>query len=66
MSTVNNLKVNFTRTETVTSAKISSIFTDEVSPASTDTPHLQAVQRHSAASWQFKCRVFVALQLREA
>jgi hypothetical protein len=67
MSTTDNFKVNFTRTVTVTSAKISSVFTDEVSSASTDTSHLQAVQRrHSAAPWHLERQVYVALQLREA
>jgi hypothetical protein len=67
MSTTDNFKVNFTRTVTVTSAKISSVFTDEVSSASTDTSHLQTVQRrHSAAPWHLERRVYVALQLREA
>jgi hypothetical protein len=41
--------------------------TDEVSSASTDTSHLQAVQiRHSAAPWHLERQVYVALQLREA
>jgi hypothetical protein len=69
MSTTDNFKVNFTRTVTVTSAKISSVFTDEVSSASTDTSHLQTVQRrHSAAPWHLERRVnrYVGLQLREA
>jgi hypothetical protein len=52
---------------TVTSAKISSVFTDKVSSASTGTSHLQAVQRrHSAAPWQFECQVYMVFQLREA
>jgi hypothetical protein len=45
MSTTNNFKVNFMQTVTVTSAKLYSVFTDEVFPASTDTPYLQTVQR---------------------
>jgi hypothetical protein len=64
MSTTDNFKMNFTRTMTVTSAKISSVFTDEVSSASTDTSHLQAVQRRYSAApgisnvrymWLFNC-----------
>jgi hypothetical protein len=67
MSTTGNFKVNFTRTMTVTSAKISSVFTDEVSSASTGTSHLQTVQRrHSAAPWRLECQVYVVLQLRDA
>jgi hypothetical protein len=62
-----NFKVNFTRTVTVTSGKISYVFTDEVSSASAGTSHLQAFQRqHSAAPWHLECRVYVALQLKEA
>jgi hypothetical protein len=50
---------------TLTSAK-TSVFTDEVSSASTGTSHLQAFQRrHSAAPWHLECQVYVALQLRE-
>jgi hypothetical protein len=61
MSATGNFKVNFTRTMTVTSAKISSVFTDEVSSASADTSHLQAVQRrHSAAPWQLEYQVYEA------
>jgi hypothetical protein len=67
MSTTGNFKVNFTRTMTVTSAKISYEFTDEVSSASTGTSQLRAVQRrHSAVPWHLECQVYVALQLREA
>jgi hypothetical protein len=67
MSTTDSFKVNFTRAVTVTSAKVPSVFTDEVSSASTDTSHLQAVQeRHSAAPWHLDPQVYVALQLREA
>jgi hypothetical protein len=54
---------------TVTSAKISSVLTDEVSSASTHTSQLQDVQRrHPAAHWHLECQVglYVALQLREA
>jgi hypothetical protein len=66
MSTTDNFKVNFTRTVTVTSAKISSVFTDEVSSASTETSYLQAVQRrHSAAPWDLELLVYVALQLKK-
>jgi hypothetical protein len=67
MSTTDNFKVNFSRTVTVISAKISSVFTDEVSSASTGTSHLQTVQRqHSAAPWHLERQVYVALQLGEA
>jgi hypothetical protein len=58
MSITGNIKVNFTRTMTVTSAKISSVFTDEVSSASTGTSRLQAVlRRHSPAPWHLECQV---------
>jgi hypothetical protein len=61
MSTADNFKVNFTRDVTVTSAKMSSLFADEVPSASTDTSHLQTVQiRHSAAAWHLERRVYVA------
>jgi hypothetical protein len=67
MSTTDNFKVNFTRAVTVTSTKMSSVFIDEVSSASTNTTHLQAVQRrHSAAPWHLERQVYVALQLKEA
>jgi hypothetical protein len=67
MSTTDNFKVKFKRAVTVTSAKISSVFTDEISSASTDTSHLQAIQRRrSVASWHLKCQVYVVLQRSEA
>jgi hypothetical protein len=67
MSTTDSFKVNFTLTVTVTSVKIYSVFTDEVSSASINTPHLQTVQRrHSAAPWHLERRVSVSLQRREA
>jgi hypothetical protein len=56
-----------TSTVTVTTEKIYSLFSDEVSSASTDTPNLHIVQtRHSAAPWHHERRISAALQLSVA
>jgi hypothetical protein len=54
-------------TVTVTTVKIYSVFSDEVSSASTDTPHSQTGKgRHSTTPWHLERWVSVALQLSEA
>jgi hypothetical protein len=60
MPITDNFIVNFTRAVTVTSAKMSYVFTEQVSSARTNTSHLQIVQKRlSAAPWHLERQVYV-------